>query len=94
MPVGTGETINLPDYAPDPAPCPFCGWQKRETSELTYQGYGPPPGYAMVCGNCGAEGPMGTGKARDDHYNAHIAAVVRWNERFSLKADDGSGSAQ
>lgn len=77
-----GDMLALPDYAPDPAPCPFCGDRmERATAELTYLGGGPPPGYAVTCGNCGAEGPMGTGWERGDHHNAHIKAVERWNDR-------------
>ncbi len=59
-------------------PCPFCG-HEHEFPELFYNGYGPPPSYAVVCGNCGAQGPTSRGRERDDHYGAREDAVRLWN---------------
>lgn len=63
-------------------PCPFCGQaQDEDTPEIKFLGDGPPPGYAYMCGYCGADGPMGTGFARGDHPGGKNAAADKWNHR-------------
>jgi Lar family restriction alleviation protein len=63
-------------------PCPFCGQVQDETTpEMKFLGEGPPPGYACICGYCGAEGPMGTGHERGDHTGGKKAAADAWNRR-------------
>lgn len=69
-------------------PCPFCGAKMAEDGmtiadlEFDFNGEGPPPSYALRCGNCGMSGPFGLGRMRDDHYGAKEHAIELWNSRF------------
>ncbi|WP_353654326.1 Lar family restriction alleviation protein [Azospirillum sp. A1-3] len=59
--------------------CPFCG-HEHKYPQLFYNGYGPPPSYAVTCGACGAQGPTSRGRERDDHFGAREDAVRLWNQ--------------
>lgn len=61
-------------------PCPFCG-ALPEYQEYHYDGPGPPPKYALICDDCGAQGPSGYGMERDDHAGAMLEARIKWNRR-------------
>ena len=61
------------------APCPFCKRSQDEYPAMWYNGPGPPPSYAVQCGDCGAQGPTSRGTCRGDHYGARVDAVREWN---------------
>jgi hypothetical protein len=63
-----------------PEPCPFC-CEPVEYTALWYNGYGPPPSYAVCCGHCGAQGPTSQGAERGDHLGARRDAIEQWNRR-------------
>jgi hypothetical protein len=66
----------------DLLPCPFCGeGMNSEEFEVEDMGSGPPPARCVVCGGCGARGPMGYGRGRGDTWGAVDAAKVEWNKR-------------
>lgn len=67
-----------------PADCPFCK-ERLRYFELFFNGEGPPPSYAVMCGSCGAQGPTSSGRERDDHYGAREDAVRQWNKCASIK---------
>ena len=93
-----GETLRCGDYfcADDegghpygkPADCPFCKHEQNYT-EMFYNGPGSPPSYAMRCGECGAQGPISSGKGRGDHYGARVDAVNLWNAAQAMAARSG-----
>lgn len=75
-----GDTIDInQDQYGHIEPCKFCGGDQSEFPALWYNGYGPPPSYAVACGNCGAQGPTSRGRERDDHFGAREDAVRLWN---------------
>jgi hypothetical protein len=67
---------------PKLSPCPFCGETIDPDSEESWQfgGGGPPPRYSVRCYSCGAEGPYGHGKIRNDHAGAQQDAALLWNK--------------
>ena len=93
-----GETLRCGDYVSiwdegehpygKPSACPFCK-QPQGYTELWYNGPGSPPSYAVMCGHCGAQGPLSSGKGRGDHYGARIDAVSRWNAAQGIEARQG-----
>lgn len=87
-----GDLVPWSDSLPLPDPCPFCGEGfDRETAEFYYNGPGSPPSYMVTCGWCGAYGPHGHGRERDDHYGAKEDAIRLWNSR-TVKNESGSNS--
>lgn len=72
-----------------PLACPFCAEPAHDENDvvsLVYNGSGPPPSYAVSCGNCSAEGPTSMGAERDDHLGAKIDVVRLWNVRAQPEA--------
>lgn len=71
---------------PRPEPCPFCGDLVADDEGNFYEGFhcnghGPPPSYSIVCGGCGAHGPLGYGSRRNDYLGAERDAIEQWNKR-------------
>jgi Lar family restriction alleviation protein len=64
-------------------PCPFCGTAQPRVDDLVwhFNGWGPPPSYAVICDGCGAHGPLSRGRERDDHDGARADAIRLWNQR-------------
>ena len=58
--------------------CPFCGVENPHLEETDVRSW------AVVCGSCGAIGPVG---------NDEVKAVARWNWRPALKGGIGSAKA-
>ena len=60
-------------------PCPNCDYKIEFSDEFKYYGFGPPPCYAIACGDCGMRGPSALGSNRGDYIGAINSAIEFWN---------------
>ena len=68
-----------PSHLAAPLPCPACEDNIAYEDGLHSNGSGQPPSYQVCCGNCGASGPYGRGRRRNDHDGAKNDAITEWN---------------